>query len=201
MARVLVACESSGTVRDAFRAAGHKAWSCDLLPAEGPHIQGDALEAIFSKNWDLVIGHPPCTHLTSSGSRWWKRKHRDGRQQAGISFFLHMILACIEIDCRWAIENPIGIMSRVYRKPDQIIQPYQFGHNASKATCLWLHDLPLLRPTRFVAPRMVKGRPRWANQTDSGQNRLPPSDDRGALRSRTYKGVARAMATQWGEVL
>jgi hypothetical protein len=203
--RVLIACESSGVLRNAFRALGHDAWSCDLQPADDGHvchIQGDAIAAIANglegEPWELVIGHPPCTHLSASGARWWKAKQEDGRQAAGVAFFLAMVHACESIGCKWAMENPIGIMSSVYRKPDQIVQPWQFGDDASKATCLWTSGLPALRATASVAPRMVNGKPRFANQTDSGQNRLSPSTDRWKLRSVTYAGIANAMASQWG---
>lgn len=187
--RVLVACESSGTVRNAFRKLGHQAWSCDLLPADDGsryHIQGDAITAIRSRYWDLVIAHPPCTHLTVSGARWFAAKRKTGQQQAGIRFFMRMITACENNAERWAVENPIGIMSRLYRKPDQIIQPWMFGHGETKATCFWLGNLPVLEPTKIVAGR------------ESRIHRLPPSADRWKLRSVTYKGVAKAMSEQWG---
>jgi site-specific DNA-cytosine methylase len=191
--RVLIACESSGVVRNAFRARGHDAWSCDLLPADDGHpchIQGDALEAIANglegEKWDLVIGHPPCTHLSASGARWWPAKRADGRQQAGVIFFMSMIAACDEIGCRWAMENPIGIMSTVYRKPDCIIQPWQHGHGQVKATCLWLSGLPPLKPSN-----VVEGREAYCH-------RLPPSANRWKLRSATLPGIAAAMAEQWG---
>jgi hypothetical protein len=192
MARVLVACESSGTVRNAFRALGHDAWSCDLLPADDAspyHIQGDALEAIANGDWSLVVGHPPCTHLSVSGARWWPAKRADGRQQAGIQFFHAMIACCNAIGSRWAMENPVGIMSTVYRKPDQIIQPWQHGHGETKATCLWLSGLPILQPSNIVTGR------------EAYCHRLPPSPDRWKLRSKTYPGIAAAMAAQWGPVI
>lgn len=194
--RVLVACEYSGTVRDAFIAAGHEAMSCDLLgtDAPGPHYQGDVRDVLHYP-WDLMIAHPPCTHLSVSGSRHFERKRQLGLQQSSVSFFLMLSKADIP---RIAIENPICVMSSLWRKPDQTIQPYHFGHDASKSTCLWLKNLPPLRPTSFVEPRMVDGRPRWGNQTDSGQNKLPPSDDRWKIRSETYSGIAQAMANQWG---
>lgn len=194
--RVLVACEYSGTVRDAFIAAGHEAMSCDLLgtDAPGPHYQGDVRD-VMHYPWDLMIAHPPCTHLSVSGSRHFERKRMHGMQQSAASFFLMLAKADIP---RIAIENPVCVMSSLWRKPDQTIQPYHFGHDASKATCLWLKNLPPLRPTSFVEPRMVDGKPRWANQTDSGQNKLTPSDDRWKIRSETYTGIAQAMANQWG---
>lgn len=196
--RVLVACEYSGTVRDAFIAAGHEAMSCDLLgtDAPGPHYQGDVRD-VLDYPWDLMIAHPPCTHLSVSGSRHFERKRLLGLQQSSASFFLMLAKADIP---RIAIENPICVMSSLWRKPDQTIQPYHFGHDASKSTCLWLKNLPPLRPTSFVEPRMVDGRPRWGNQTDSGQNKLPPSDDRWKIRSETYTGIAQAMANQWGSL-
>ena len=199
--RVLIACEFSATVRDAFRARGHDAWSCDLLPCEGDpawHIQGDALAAAHGSQWDLMIAHPPCTYLASSGLHWNKRRpERAAQTEEALAFVL--ALANVPIP-RIAIENPIGCLSTRWRKPDWIVQPHQFGHDASKATCLWLKRLPPLRPTEHVAPRMVDGRRRWANQTNSGQNKLTPSADRWALRSKTYQGIADAMADQWGNL-
>jgi hypothetical protein len=197
--RVLVACEHSGVVRDAFIARGHDAMSCDLLPTErpGPHYEGDVFDVIDAC-WDVLIGHPECTHLAVSGSLRFPAKRLDGRQAKGASFFMRLAKADIRHIC---IENPVCVMSTWWRKPDQIIQPYQFGHDASKKTALWLKNLPPLRPTQFVEPRYVDGLPRWANQTDSGQNKLPPSDDRWALRSKTYEGIAMAMATQWTDFL
>ena len=194
--KVLVACEYSGTVRDAFIAAGHEAMSCDLLGTEapGPHYQGDVRDVLHYP-WGLMIAHPPCTHLSVSGSRHFEQKRLLGRQQSAASFFLMLAKADIP---RIAIENPVCVMSTLWRKPDQTIQPYHFGHDASKATCLWLKNLPPLRPTSFVEPRIVDGKPRWGNQTDSGQNKLPPSDDRWKIRSATYQGIAAAMASQWG---
>ena len=198
--RILAACEESGKVRDAFREWGEDAWSCDLLPSRGKytkyHMQCDVDEALAdSGGWDLVIAFPPCTHLTVSCSRLWGIKRELGLQQEAEKFFMKFV------DCAyyWAIENPVGRMSTAYRKPDQIIQPYEFGHDASKKTCLWLGNLPPLKPTEYVEPRMVDGKPRWGNQTDSGQNRLPPSEDRAMQRSETYDGIARAMALQWGQ--
>lgn len=195
--RVLVACEFSGTVRDAFRSRGHDAWSCDLLPAEngGPHIQGNAIE-VLGQGWDLLIAHPPCTYLCSSGLHWnTRRPERAAQTEEALLLVQAFLDAPIE---KIALENPIGRISSRIRKPDQIIQPWRFGHDASKATCLWLKNLPLLVETARVPPRVVNGRKRWANQTDSGQNRLPPSADRWKLRSETYAGVAAAMADQWG---
>lgn len=196
--RVLTACEESGKVRDAFRYWGYDAWSCDILPSRGEftqyHMQMDVREALNdSGGWDLVIAFPPCTHLTVACSRLWKEKRALGLQQEAEDFFMQFVDSAYY----WAIENPVGRMSTAYRKPDQIIQPYEFGHDASKKTCLWLGNLPPLQPTSYVEPRMVDGLPRWANQTDSGQNRLPPSPERAMMRSETYDGIATAMADQW----
>ena len=196
--KILVACEYSGRVRDAFRAAGHDAWSCDLLPCDADpayHIQGDVVP-LLGQGWDLMVAHPPCTYLCSSGLHWNKRvEGRQAKTEAALDFVRTLLSCPIP---RVAIENPVGCISTRIRKPDQTIQPWQFGHDASKATCLWLKELPLLRPTAIISPRMVAGRPRWANQTDSGQNRLGPSTDRWKIRSETYSGIATAMAQQWG---
>lgn len=195
--RVLVACEYSGVVRDAFLAKGHAALSCDLLPADkaGPHYQGDVFD-IIAEGWDMMIAHPPCTYLCSSGLHWNKRRpERERQTEAALQFVAALLAAPIP---RIALENPVGCISSAIRKPEQIIQPWQFGHDASKSTCLWLKGLPPLHPTDIVKPRIVEGRKRWANQTDSGQNRLPPSANRWKLRSITYKGIADAMAHQWG---
>ena len=180
--RVLVACEFSGTVRDAFLKRGHDAWSCDILNGDGrgPHIRGDARK-VLAWGWDLMIAHPPCTFLAVSGARWWKGRER--QQQDAIDFVHELIAAPIE---RVAIENPIGALSKAVRKPDQIIQPWQFGHGETKATCLWLRNLPKLTPTKIVSGR------------DDRIHRVPPSPHRWAIRSLTYKGIADAMAKQWG---
>lgn len=227
--KVLVACEFSGTVRDAFKARGHDAWSCDLLPAERPgqHIQGDVLE-VLEDGWDMMIAHPPCTYLCSSGLHWNKRVA--GREEKtheamlfvfnlmGEGFITHGIP-------KIALENPIGRIGTAYRKADQIIQPYQFGHDASKSTCLWLKGLPPLKPTKFIEPHYgcptcktrfdgalgkygcptchAEPKPAkqiWGNQTPSGQNALGPSERRWAERSITYQGIAAAMAAQWGNL-
>jgi hypothetical protein len=192
--RVLVACEYSGRVRDAFRARGHDAMSCDLLPTEqpGPHHQGDVRDVI-GDGWDLMVAHPPCTYLSGSGLHWNKRRpERAALTEEALAFVLELAAAPIE---RIAIENPIGCLSTRWRKPDQIIQPWQFGHDASKATCLWLKNLPLLHGTDVLpGGRKV----RRANQTPSGQNKLGPSPDRWKIRSETYQGIADAMAAQWG---
>ncbi len=196
--RVLIACEYSGAVRDAFIRAGHYAASCDLLPSESPlgdHYQCNVLD-IIDHGWDLMVAHPPCTYLSSSGLHWNKR--RPEREQM-TKYALQFVSQLMEVNIpRIAIENPIGCISTKIRKPDQIIKPYQFGHDASKNTCLWLKGLPLLRPTQFVEPRLVNGKSRWANQTDTGQNKLTPSPDRWKIRSETYTGIAKAMAEQWG---
>ena len=192
--KILIACEYSGTVRDAFTRQGHYAVSCDLLPTEKPglHHQGDVMD-IIGDGWDMMIAFPPCTHLASSGARWFKEKRKDGRQQKGIDFFLSLVSAPIPRIC---IENPIGIMSTQYRKPDQIIQPCQHGHEATKSTCLWLKGLPKLKPTHVVGKgeRHVtsggKSLPKWYN--------LPPSQDRWKIRTKTFQGIADAMANQWG---
>lgn len=196
--RVLVACEYSGRVRDAFAARGHFAMSCDLLPTESPgeHYRGDVRD-ILGDSWDLLIAHPPCTYLCVSGIHWnYRRPERAAKTEAALEFARLFFDCDIPLKC---IENPTSIISTRIRPPDQIIQPYNFGHDASKGTCLWLEGLPPLRHTRYIPPRIVNGRPRWANQTDSGQNKLPPSKDRGKLRAETYAGVAEAMASQWTE--
>lgn len=201
--RVLVGCEYSGAVRDAFIAAGHYAMSCDLLPTDvpGPHYQGNVFDVIAS-GWDIGIFHPPCTYLSVSGMHWTTRGLRDPQLTVDALAFVRRILAA-PID-KIAVENPVSIISSRIRKPDQVIQPHQFGHDASKKTCLWLKGLPQIRPTSHIAPRLVesggKMLPRWANQTDSGQNRESPGPDRWAVRSTTYKGIAEAMADQWGDV-
>ena len=197
--RVLVACEYSGAVRDAFIARGHEALSCDLLPtdAPGPHYQGDVID-VLDMGWDLMIAHPPCIYLSVSGMHWTRRGLRDPQLTEDALDFVRLLLAA-PIP-RIALENPVSVISSRIRKPDQIISPHQFGHDASKKTCLWLKGLPPLRPTQLVPPRIVNGRQRWGNQTDSGQNRLSPSPDRWKLRSETYSGIAAAMADQWGSL-
>lgn len=188
--RVLVACEFSGIVRDAFRSLGHDAWSCDLLPTESKpefHFQQDLFDSLgkwqLSEDWDLIIAHPPCTHLAVSGARWFETKQVE--QRKAIWFFQ----ACVDAPARMvAVENPIGIMSTIYRKADQIIQPWQFGHGETKATCLWLKGLPKLRATNIVLGREAR------------VHKEPPSPDRWKNRSRTLPGIAKAMAEQWGNV-
>jgi hypothetical protein len=197
--RVLVACEYSGTVRDAFIAAGHYALSCDLLPSDspGPHFQGDVREVI-NGGWDLMIAHPPCTYLCSSGLHWNSRTPgRSEKTEEALGFVKLLMDSVIP---RIAIENPIGCISTRIRKPDQTIHPWQFGHDASKSTCLWLKNLPPLISTTIHPPRIVNGKKRWGNQTDSGQNKLAPSSDRWKIRSETYSGIAKAMANQWGNL-
>ncbi len=190
--RILVGCEFSGVVRDALRKLGHDAVSCDTIPGygDGPHIQDDVLKHL-GDGWDMMVAFPPCTHLAVSGARYFAAKRADGRQQEGIDFFMALANAPIP---KIAIENPIGIMSRLFRKPDQIIQPFEFGHPESKKTCLWLKGLSKLIPTK-VLPLPACGY--WENQTPSGQNKLGPSPDRAKNRARTYQGIADAMALQW----
>ena len=181
--RVLIACEFSGTVRRAFRDLGHDAWSCDLLPAEDGdrcHLQGDCREWT-GIGWDLLIAHPPCTHLAVSGARWWVDKAEE--QEEALEFVRELMDASVE---RIAIENPISRISTAIRKPDQIIQPWQFGHGETKATCLWLKNLPPLQPTNIVEGRVNR------------VHRMSPSANRWKERSRTYAGIAQAMAEQWG---
>jgi len=207
--RVLVGCECSGRVRDAFLARGHNAWSCDLKPAPGSrHLQCDVLD-VLGWGWDLGIFFPDCTYLTCSaewayGDGPYHQKvkpetltgeaRRAARREA-VAFVMRLAESGIK---RLAIENPRGHLSRAWRRPDQVIQPYEFGDDASKATCLWLNGLFPLRPTNPIAPRWVDGRPRWGNQTENGQNRLSPAPERAAVRAITYPGIATAMAEQWG---
>ena len=198
--RVLVACEESGIVTSKLRRRGHEAYSCDLLPTSGVHpewhIQADALE-VCKMAWDMVLAFPPCTHLSVSGAAWFPEKIRDGRQQMGIGFFL--AFTALDHVPRVAIENPVGIMSNIYRKPDQIIQPYWFGDSAEKKTCLWLKGLPLLEPTNMVEPpsriRFSSGKsdPGWHSETRNLKGHA-----RSVARSKTFPGVAAAMAKQWG---
>jgi site-specific DNA-cytosine methylase len=195
--RVLIACEYSGRVRDAFLAAGHDALSCDILPTDvsGPHYQGDVRD-IINDGWDLMVAHPPCTYLSVSGMHWTTRGLRDPKLTEDALDFVRLLLdAPIE---RIALENPVSVISSRIRKPDQIVNPYEFGHDASKKTCLWLKNLTPLLPTNMIEPRIINGRKRWGNQTDSGQNKLAPSADRWKIRSETYEGIAAAMASQWG---
>ena len=190
--KILVACEESQVVTIAFREKGHEAYSCDIQDCSGGHpewhIKQDILQQmdIRFNSWDLVIAFPPCTNLAVSGARWFKEKQADGRQQESIKFFMEFVRVSKAYKIPMAIENPIGIMSTHYRKPDQIIQPWQYGHGETKATCLWLHGLPKLRPTNIVEGREQRI---W---------KLPPSEDRAKLRSKTFPGIAKAMADQWG---
>lgn len=192
--KILVACEYSGTVREAFRKLGHDAWSCDIIPSDDNseyHIQGDVLEQL-DKGWDMMIAHPPCTHLAVSGARWFKDKVEE--QKEAVEFFMKIVEAPIP---KIAVENPISIMSNRYRKPDQIIQPWMFGDEAQKSTCLWLKNLPLLVPTNivgkgeFILTKGGKKIPAWYN--------MPESKARAKKRSKTFQGIADAMASQWGE--
>ena len=182
--RVLVACEYSGRVRDAFLRRGHEAMSCDLLPTEvpGPHYEGP-VEDVLHDGWDLMIAHPPCTHLAVSGSRHFPRKVADGSQKAALSFVRLLMRAPID---RWCIENPVSVISSAIRPPDQIIQPWEFGHGEVKATCLWLKNLPRLKATNCVEGR------------EERVHLMPPGPDRWKERSRTFEGVAEAMGEQWG---
>lgn len=185
--KVLVACEESQAVTIEFRELGHEAYSCDILPCSGGHpkwhLQGDVLPLLQQK-WDIVIAFPPCTDLAVSGARYFEQKRKDGRQQKSIEFFMHFA----NYNGAIAIENPIGIMSSIYRKPDQIIQPWQFGHGETKATCLWLKGLPKLTPTIIVSGREQRI---W---------KMPPGPHRSKERSKTYPGIAKAMAEQWGKL-
>lgn len=195
--KVLVACEYSGTVRDAFIKKGHDAWSCDLLPTDkpGPHYQTD-VTSILNLGWDLMIAHPPCTYLSVSGMHWTKRGLRSPALTEDALDFVKLLMNA-PID-KIAIENPVSVISTRIRQPDQIINPYQFGHDASKKTCLWLKNLAPLQSTNYIQPTVIDGKKRWGNQTKSGQNKLGPSADRWKIRSQTYSGIAEAMADQWG---
>ncbi len=199
--KILIACEFSGTVRDAFIKLGHDATSCDLEPtdAPGPHYQGDVFD-IINNGWDMMIAFPPCTHLAVSGAMHFEQKKADGRQQQGIDFFLKIINANIP---KIAVENPIGIMSKLYKKPNQIIQPYHYGDKAQKSTCLWLKNLPLLKPTNIVEKGeffewrdgktgKLKKQPRWYYEAFS---KTPT--ERARIRNKTFQGIADAMASQW----
>ena len=204
--KVLVACEFSGIVRDAFIAKGHDAVSCDLLPTErpGPHYQGN-VDDIIRQDWDLMIAHPPCTHLAGSGARWWKEKQADGRQAKAVQFFRRLTDVLID---KIAVENPVGILTKAYRKPDQYIQPFWFGDSVQKKTGLWLKNLPLLKPTNIVDRGMIYVDPRGHKHGGEHTNRakkaysplmlLPRNEKRWKIRSRTFQGIANAMAEQWG---
>lgn len=211
--RVLVACEESQRVCIAFRERGHEAYSCDILECSGGHpewhIKGDVLPLLNGKcefvlqngqtdrtdRWDLIIAHPPCTHLASSGARWFKEKQADLRQQTACVFFMQMALAECE---RIAVENPVGIMSTCYRKPDQIIQPYEYGEPNRKATCLWLKGLPLLKPTHIVKPDIIEYRRHNGKRVTFDKLCVYSGKDRASIRSKTFPGIAKAMAEQWG---
>lgn len=193
--KVLVACEFSGIVREAFKAEGHDAWSCDLLPTEiqGNHLQGDAIQYVYDviRKWDLMIAHPPCTHLAVSGARWFKFKDKSLQKNA-LQFVMDLMSAPID---KVAIENPISIISSRIRKPDQIIQPYMFGHGETKATCLWLKNLPPLIPTHINDDLFAEPEP---EERAARIHKMPPSENRWKERSRTFAGIAKAMAEQWG---
>lgn len=243
--RIIIGCEYSGVVREAFRKRGHDAWSCDILDTDipGQHIKGDLLEHL-NDGWDMMICHPPCTDIAVSGARHFEEKRADGRQQKALDFVGALLNAPIDKIC---LENPVSIISSHFRKPEQIIQPWMFGHDASKTTCLWLKNLPKLKHTKIIPPKGYKlvkyasdcrlcdlcgepycddcekhytdcdcpgpddgyikticgypfkgaGKAIWSNQTPSGQNKLGPSEDRWKLRSKTYQGIADAMAEQW----
>lgn len=201
--RVLVACEFSGTVRDAFIRGGHDAMSCDIIPTDvpGPHYQGDMFD-IVNDGWDLMIAFPPCTHLAVSGAKHFAQKRLDGRQQQGIDFFMKVVNVDIP---KVAIENPVGIMSRLYKKPDQIIQPWHFGHEAQKTTCLWLKNLPLLNHTNvvgkgdfYISPKGKKLPSWYGDAAVNGKKIAYGSDEMKRIRNKTFQGIADAMADQWG---
>lgn len=196
--RVLLACEFSGVSREAFRKLGHDAWSCDLLPAQDGselHLQCDVFD-VLNDEWDLMCAFPPCTYLCGSGMHWTTRGLRDPQLTENALEFVKELMGAPIL--RIAIENPVGCISSRIRKPDQIVQPFWFGDPESKKTCLWLKNLPLLEPTNMLS---LPESGRWANQTPSGQNKLGPSADRWALRSKTYPGLANAMAEQWGSIV
>ena len=208
--RILIACEESDEVRGRFEALGFDAWSCDLKPNRNPdakHYRGDVFDVI-NDGWDAMVAFPPCTHLAVSGAAWFEQKRKDGRQQEGIDFFMAMVNAPIK---HIAIENPIGIMSKLYRKPDQIVHPYYFGDEASKSTCLWLKNLPLLyhnsEPNLFDSNVTHVGTGEWVT---FGKTKMQkwyaecwslPKDERSKVRSKTFPGIAEAMANQWGQYL
>ena len=199
--KILVACEYSGRVRNAFAKLGHDVLSADFEPSEDDspyHYQGDCFDLINDQHFDLMIAHPPCTYLSVSGMHWTTRGLRDPQlTEDALDFVRRLMDAPIK---RIALENPVSVISSRIRKPDQIVTPYQFGEDASKKTCLWLKNLPNLQPTKLIDPRVVEGKKRWGNQTDSGQNKLGPSENRWKERSRTYQGIADAMASQWGTI-
>lgn len=195
--KILVACEESQVVTNEFRKLGHEAFSCDILPTSGKHLEWHLqcdVTPLLDDNWDMIIAFPPCTHLAVSGAKWFEQKRKDGRQQDGIDFFMQFVNARCE---KIAIENPVGIMSKIYRKPDQIIQPYQFGESFSKKTCLWLKGLPKLIPTKivdkgeYITYASGKKIQKWYANS--------PPKERAKLRSKTFLGIAKAMAEQWGD--
>ena len=193
--KVLIACEYSGIVRDAFTSKGHDAWSCDILPTESPgnHFQGDILEHL-DKGWDLMIAHPPCTHLAVSGARWFTEGKKPwSLQEEALDFVRKLLDAPIN---KIALENPVSVISTKIRKPNQIIQPFQFGHDVSKKTCLWLKNLPNLKPTKIVKPDIVEKNGYKMSRHHWETFKLP-SKIRGKVRSRFYEGIANAMADQW----
>lgn len=199
---VLIACEESGRLTTALRKRDINACSVDLVPTRGNagwHYQADTIEMLYAQNWDCCIAFPPCTHLSSSGAKHFGKKRRDGRQEQGIRFFMEFVHWQEHNPARkLCIKNPVGIMSTIYRKPDQIIQPYHFGEDASKATCLWLFNLPLLQHTQYATPSYThNGLPRWSNQAPSGADGRSPSPTRSMNRSTTYNGIAEAMSAQW----
>jgi len=197
--KVLIACEESQEVCKAFRELGHEAYSCDILPCSGGHpewhFQDDVLKHL--DGWDLIIAFPPCTHLAVSGAKHFKKKIADGRQQEGIDFFMKLANCNCE---RLCIENPIGIMSSKFRKPDQIIQPYMFGHKSKKTTCLWLKNLPLLKPTDIVEPELIRYKDGSVFSKDYMNCKRSKPGESSVLRSKTYPGIAKAMANQYGKM-
>lgn len=198
--KILVACEESQAITIELRKLGHQAYSCDILDCSGGHpqwhIKGDAITEAYSGKYDMMIAHPPCTYLSVSGLHWNKRQpERAVKTEEALKFVKLLMDAPIDMI---AVENPVSCISSRIRKPEQIIQPYEFGDDASKKTCLWLKNLPLLKKTKYVEPRIVESKKRWSNQTDSGQNKLAPSPERAKLRSKTYHGIAVAIAEQWG---
>jgi len=201
--KVLLGCEHSGTVRDEFiqLRPEWEVFSCDLLHNDHQnHITGDVFEVLNQDKWDLLIAHPPCQYLSVSGMHWTTRGLRDPKlTDDAVEFFRKMWTSQVPYIC---LENPVSVISSRICKPSQIVQPYQFGDDASKKTCLWLQNLPKLQPTEYFPPgRIINGKPRWSNQLDSGHNNLPPSKDRWKIRSTTYPGIAKAMATQWIDFL
>ena len=194
--KVLIACEYSGIVRDAFTAKGHDAWSCDMLPTESPgnHFQGDVLEHL-DKGWDLMIAHPPCTHLAVSGARWFTEGKKPWSLQEEALDFVRKLLAA-PID-KIALENPVSVISTKIRKPNQIIQPFEYGHDVTKRTCLWLKNLPNLKPTKIVKPDIVLVNGKKMSRMHYESFKLP-SKERSKVRSKFYTGIAQAMAYQWG---